>query len=107
MHVAEEVFWLGGLQFTWDRAQNISNARKHGIAFEEAATTWLDALALERFDEAHSRDEDRWIRLGMSLRATLLVTWWTVREGPGAELIRIIGSRKATSAERRLYETFS
>jgi uncharacterized DUF497 family protein len=105
MHVADGGFSLGELEFTWDAAKNLTNTRKHGVAFEEAATTWLDDLAIEVFDEEHSTDEDRWIRLGRSLRGVLVVTWWTVRSERG-EVIRIIGARRATRTEKRLYEAY-
>ena len=104
MHVAVERFSLGELEFTWDRAKDLSNTRKHGIAFDEAATIWIDDHALELFDEEHSIDEDRWIRIGMSLRGVLVVTWWTVKPERGG-VIRIIGARAATPVERNLYET--
>ena len=101
MHVAEERFSLGQLEFTWDRAKEHSNTRKHGITFQEAATTWIDDHAVELFDEEHSIDEDRWIRIGMSSRGVLVVTVRLERGGT----IRIIGARRATPGERSLHET--
>ncbi|HXT21146.1 MAG TPA: BrnT family toxin [Thermoanaerobaculia bacterium] len=95
---------IGHLAFSWDSAKAESNAREHGITFEEAATTWLDPLAIERFDEEHSALEDRWLRIGTSLRAALLVVWSRDREAEGLTLIRIIGARRATRKERELYE---
>jgi hypothetical protein len=97
-------FQLGDLSFTWNLAKAKSNAQKHGVTFEEAATTWLDRDAIERFDDAHSGAEDRWLRIGRSLRGALLVTWSTVRQRGGEEVIRIIGARRATGTERKLYE---
>ena len=104
MHVADERFSLGELEFTWDRAEDHSNTRKHGVAFQEAATSWIDDHAVEFFDEEHSIDEDRWIRTGMSLRGVLVATWWTVRLERGG-ILRIIGARRATPGERSLQET--
>jgi uncharacterized protein len=95
---------LGDLEFTWDLAKSASNIEKHGITFEEAATTWLDASSIECFDEAHSADEDRWLRIGSSLRGALLVVWSTERSKEGRAIIRIIGARRANRRERRLYE---
>ena len=95
---------LGELLFTWDAAKAIANVDKHGITFEEAATTWLDPLAIERVDDVHSDDEDRWLRIGTSLRGALLVVWSTERQAQKRPLIRIIGARRATRRERRLYE---
>jgi len=105
MHVVDPVrFRLGELEFTWNLGKGAANMRKHGITFEEAATTWLDPLAIERFDDEHSGDEDRWVRVGASLRGALLVTWSTERPMAETTRIRIIGARRANRAERRLYE---
>jgi uncharacterized protein len=95
---------IGRLAFTWDAAKHERNVTRHGIAFEEAATTWLDPFAIERVDEEHSDDEDRWLRLGLSLRGALLVVWSTERRAGGELVIRIIGARRATRKETKLYE---
>jgi hypothetical protein len=81
-----------------------ANVRKHGITFQEAATTWLDPLAIERFDDEHSDSEDRWLRIGSSLRGALLLVWSTERETEQRIVIRIIGARRATRKECDLYE---
>jgi uncharacterized DUF497 family protein len=98
-------FVLGGLRFVWDPAKHVANVQKHGITFEEAATTWLDPLAVERPDEEHSRDEQRWLRMGMSLRGVLLVVWSAEGARAGEVVIRLIGARRATPRERRIYES--
>ena len=100
----QERFRFGELTFVWDANKNRANALKHRVAFEEAATTWLDPMAIERFDQEHSRQEGRWFRIGLSLRSALLVSWWTLRHERGEELIRLIGARRATRSEWRLYE---
>jgi uncharacterized protein len=105
MHVASPVrFELGELTFTWDPAKAAANSDKHGIPFEEAATTWLDPVAIERVDDAHSDQEDRWIRIGASFRGALLVVWSTERQRRGRPMIRIIGARRANRRERRLHD---
>jgi hypothetical protein len=48
--------------FQWDAVKALSNADKHGVTFEQAATVFQDPLAV--FDEAHSQDEERWWSLG-------------------------------------------
>jgi uncharacterized DUF497 family protein len=73
----------------------------HGVTFEEAATTWLDPLAIERVDSAHSQAEPRWLRIGASLRGQLLVVWSSERQARGRTVIRLIGARRATATERR------
>jgi len=97
-------FELGGLQFTWDPMKYDANVRKHGVTFEEAATTWLDPLAIERPDEAHSAAETRWLRIGATLRGELLVVWSTERTSGRRALIRIIGARRANRGERERHE---
>ena len=87
-------FRIGDLLFTWDPAKAAANVDKHGITFEEAATTWLDPFAIERHDEAHSMAEDRWLRIGSSLRGTLLVIWSTERQTTRRTVIRLIGARR-------------
>lgn len=129
MHMPDPTrYELGGIQFTWNTVKHDANVLKHGVTFEEAATTWLDPSAIERasgaseewepagrpkadqgriesFDEAHSIDEDRWFRIGKSLlRGAVLVTWSAGDILAGQDRIRIIGARAATRKERRLYE---
>jgi uncharacterized protein len=46
-------------EFLWDPAKARSNARKHDVTFDQAATVFLDALALTVYDESNSQDEER------------------------------------------------
>lgn len=98
-------FRLGDLELVWDPKKAETNVRKHGISFEEAATTWLDPFAIERPDPQQPAEEQRWLRIGTSLRDALLVTWSTDREREGRVVIRIIGARRATAKEHELYES--
>lgn len=50
--------------FEWDAAKALTNKAKHGVTFDQAATVFLDALALTVYDEAHSKFEERWFTLG-------------------------------------------
>lgn len=102
MHVSE--FKLGELVFEWDPRKYTANIAKHGITFEEAATTWLDPSAIERPDDRHADREQRWIRIGAALRGCVLVVWSTDRDTSGCTRIRLIGARRASRGERRLYE---
>ena len=86
--------------FQWDDAKDARNLRKHGVDFDEAATAFYDPLALVLLDETHSREEERLILLGRSLRGRLRVTVFTERD----EDIRIISSRRAARREARSYE---
>ena len=84
-----------------DVAKAKSNITKHGIDFEEAETVFDDAFAITFPDEAHSQ-EARFILLGFSRRARVLIVIYSERD----ENIRIISSRKATKRERESYEQY-
>jgi uncharacterized protein len=46
-------------QFEWDKAKAIANVRKHGIAFELAATVFRDPQLLTITDLEHVEDRPR------------------------------------------------
>ena len=87
------------LYFTWDPAKADANVAKHGVAFEEAATVFVDPLARIDFDAEHADHEERWLMTGWSARRRPLTVWYTEHE----DTIRIIGCRKATRAEQHDY----
>ena len=89
------------LRFEWDEQKNQLNQRKHGIAFEEAATVFYDERALVRDDPEHSAEEERFVILGFSSKANLLVVCHCFRASE--TVIRIISARKATKAESEYY----
>ena len=60
------------LTFEWDEKKARSNARKHGIAFDEASTVFADALSLTIRDPAQSQIEERFVTLGTSHSGKLL-----------------------------------
>lgn len=88
--------------FDWDDRKNLLNQMKHNVSFEEASTVFLDENALLKSDPEHSDEEERFIILGFSLFANLLVVVHCYRDDDG--LIRIISARKATKREERQYE---
>ena len=90
------------MHFLWDERKNEVNFKRHGIWFEEAQTVWADELAVEYYDPDHSEEEDRFIRVGHSSSARLLLVVYCERtEG---EVIRIISARKATAKESKAHE---
>jgi uncharacterized DUF497 family protein len=92
-------------EFEWDPAKALLNRRDHGITFDEAATVFLDALALTVYDTLSSQGEERWFTLGCDTGGKLLAIAHTYHEmEPGRFRIRIISARKATRQERRSYE---
>ena len=42
------------MSFEWDPAKAAANVKKHGITFDEAATVFLDPMALSGPDPDHS-----------------------------------------------------
>jgi len=92
------------LKFEWDESKNASNKFKHGVSFEEAQTVFHDEMALIIDDPDHSEQEDRFIILGQSNLAKLLVVCHCYRESDTT--IRIISVRKATKLESQQYYRF-
>ncbi|MBS1959961.1 MAG: BrnT family toxin [Bdellovibrionales bacterium] len=90
------------MRFEWDEKKNRSNRKKHGVWFEEAQQVFDDASALRFYDPEHSKDEDRFILLGMSGPGRLLVVVYCERDSDS--IIRIISARKATKRESKDYE---
>jgi len=92
---------MNGLRFVWDQAKNLANQHRHGVTFEEAQTAFYDERATVFYDPDHSEDEDRFILLGMSLQARVLVVCHCYRE---ADLVvRIISARRANRREEEAY----
>lgn len=89
------------IRFEWDPAKATTNARKHGVSFEEAQTAFFDDLALVIDDPEHSQDEARFVLLGFSAAARMLVVVHACRSDP--DTIRIISARQASKAERVVY----
>ena len=92
---------MSKLRFEWDDTKAQINVRKHGVTFEEAATVFDDADAILFDDPDHSQDEDRFILLGMSLMANVLIVCHCYRNED--QSIRIISARKATKKEAEEY----
>ena len=90
------------IKFEWDMLKAASNLRKHKISFEEARSVFFDEFAVQFFDDEHSSDEERFLMLGMSSIARLLIVCHCERKK--GEVIRIISARKATKRERVFYQ---
>ncbi len=96
---------MSGIELEWDVTKAVANRAKHGVSFEEAATVFEDDSALLIPDPAHSKSEERFILLGMSNQANLLVVVHCYRESES--VIRIISARKATRREYGQYAKHS
>jgi uncharacterized DUF497 family protein len=58
--------------YEWDPKKARTNLRKHSVSFEEAATVFLDPLAVTYPDPDHSAAETREITLGHSAKQGLV-----------------------------------
>ena len=87
------------MKFEWNPDKATANLKKHGVSFEEAKTVFYDDFAVQFFDDTHSAQENRFIMLGMSSQARLLIVCHCERES--GDVIRIISARKATPSEAR------
>ena len=88
------------MKFEWDPQKADSNLKKHGVSFQEAASVLGDALSITYHDPDHSVREHRFITVGMSRSARVLMVAHTNR----GNNVRIISARKTTRQERRYYE---
>lgn len=88
------------MKFEWDERKNQLNRAKHDVSFEVAARVFADPKRLERYDQGHSEDEDRWITIGMVHPAILVVVY---TERNGGESLRLISARRANEREQEAY----
>ena len=86
--------------YEWDPQKAKRNVHEHGVSFEEAATVFLDPLAMTYPDPDHSDEEDREITIGYSRNQRLLFVSHVQR----TNRTRIISAREATRRERKQHE---
>lgn len=89
------------MEFEWDDEKAAANAIKHGVKFSDAITSWLDENSLEMPDPDHSQFEERWIRIGFTRSAVLVVVVYI--EKIENHRVRIISARKAVRSEIEYY----
>ncbi|MBV6323616.1 BrnT family toxin [Duganella violaceipulchra] len=80
--------------YAWDEAKRLSNLRKHGLDFADAATI-LDGDSATKEDTRFNYPERRFNTLGYLQGKSVVVTY-TEEE----DVIRIISFRKASRRER-------
>ncbi len=91
-------------RFDWDPTKEKTNVSKHKVTFRRAATVFRDPNQLSFYDQEHSRDEDRWITIGIDGSGVLRVIIHTFKQVTESLCeIRIISARKATIREARQY----
>jgi len=89
------------MDIEYDPRKAAANLKKHGVTFDEAATALLDPMALAREDD-DAQGEARFVAVGMSGTGHLITVCYTLRD---EETIRLISARRATTNERRQYES--
>lgn len=92
---------MSNIKFEWDNNKAQTNIEKHGITFQEASTVFLDENAILFDDPEHSMEEERFLLLGMSNHAKMLIVCHCYRCAD--DIIRIISARKATRTETQQY----
>ncbi len=90
------------IKFELNQVKAASNKKKHGVSFDEAQSVFYDEFAVQFFDEESSESEDRFLMLGFSDGARLLIVCHCEREL--GNIIRIISARKATKNEGKYYQ---
>ena len=89
------------LRFEWDPNKNEVNKTKHGLSFETAKEVFYDEFAILFDDPDHSIDEDRFLIIGSIKTEQICIVSHCYRDD---DLIRIISARKATKAEKQVYQ---
>ena len=89
------------VRFEWDENKDRANIVKHGVGFNEARRVFSDPNVIIREDRV-VEGEERLQAIGYVERVLLVVH--TVREEVLGAIIRIVSARKATPAERKVYE---
>ena len=89
------------VRFEWDEGKDRANIVKHGVGFDEARRVFSDPHVIIREDRV-IEGEERLHAIGYVDRVLLVVH--TITEEGLSAIIRIISARKATPAERKLYE---
>jgi uncharacterized DUF497 family protein len=89
------------INFEWNATKAALNKKKHSVSFDEAKTVFFDENAIVIDDPEHSDDEARFVILGISAVARLLVVCHCFRQNDS--VIRIISARKATKRESMQY----
>jgi uncharacterized DUF497 family protein len=92
-------------RFEWDNDKARANKRKHGIPFELAATVFKDPLREAFHDWNHVDFEDRWVVIGVAKNGLLLLVSYAPIDLEEGYYVRLISARRATSHERREYES--
>jgi uncharacterized DUF497 family protein len=87
--------------FQWDEGNSQKSAQKYGVHPTEAEEIFFNTPLIISNDDKHSRDEKRYLALGMTNKKRFLTVIFTLRESN--TLIWIISSRDQHQKERIVY----
>ena len=87
--------------FQWDEDNSQKSVQKHDVHPTEAEEIFFNTPLIISNDDKHSRDEKRYLALGMTNKKRFLTVIFTLREND--TLIRIISSRDQHQKERIVY----
>ena len=87
--------------FQWDEGNSQKSAQKHDVHPTEAEEIFFNTPLIISNDDKHSRDEKRYLALGMTNKKRFLTVIFTLCESN--TLIRIISSRDQHQKERIVY----
>ena len=90
------------IRFEWDENKNVSNQKKHDVAFEDAKTVFYDDYAILFDDPEHSAEEERFLIIGLAESNGICIVSHCYRESDN--IIRLISARRATKAEKATYQ---
>ncbi len=88
------------MQFEWDPRKATTNLHKHGVAFADATSVFVDPLARIFDDPDHSTRQERELIIGYDLTGRLLIVSFAER----GDNVRIISARRATAREIHAHE---
>jgi len=87
------------MKYEWDVAKALRNRLKYGVSFADAVIALSDERAVT-MEDGLSKDESRFVAIGLDAQLCLLVVVFTYQE----DVVRIISARKASKKETGIYE---
>lgn len=94
------IYSVNGVDFEWDADKATKVLDAHKVAFTEACTVFFDLNEVTMSDNRFDYPEQRYITIGVSNKARLLVVAWVQRN----DRIRLITAIKATRKHEQRYE---
>lgn len=90
---------LRDIEISWDPGKAKANLRKHKVRFPDAESVLFDPAGVT-VEDPDSRDEQRFITIGLDALGRVLVVVYAYHE----EQVRLISARRASRSEIEAYE---